>query len=280
MRNRAIYDAVCIAASRKTTTSFSTSFSLGVRLLDKRFRDPIHAIYGFVRFADEIVDTFHDQPQAELLDRFRMDTHRAIEQGFSINPILHSYQQVVRSFGIEDELIDTFLESMATDLHRTEHDNVSFDRYVLGSAEVVGLMCLRVFAEGDGALYERLKPHAMSLGSAFQKVNFLRDIKEDNLDLGRAYFPGTDIAELGKDQKLAIEEDIQRELDHALAGIRMLPSGARVGVHLAYLYYLNLFNKIKRLPAGELMRRRVRVRNRRKIQLLLGTFVQHRLNLI
>lgn len=280
MSDRALYDAVCIAASRRTTTSYSTSFSLGVRMLDARFRDPIHAIYGFVRFADEIVDTFHDQPQGELLSRFRADTEQAIRDGFSINPILHSFQQVVRRYGIEWELIGTFLDSMAMDLQRTSHDEASFDRYVLGSAEVVGLMCLRVFTEGDNELFERLKPYAMSLGSAFQKVNFLRDLKQDCQDLGRVYFPGVDISELGPEQKSVIESGIQSELDYALEGIRLLPAGARFGVHLAYLYYRALFNKIRKIPAEELMRRRVRVRDRRKIQLLLGTFVQHRLNLI
>lgn len=280
MNNRTIYDAVCIAASRKTTRAFSTSFSLGVRMLDVRFRDPIHAIYGFVRFADEIVDTFLDKPQAELLDRFRNDTDLAIDQGISLNPILHSFQTVVRRYGIECELIDTFMDSMATDLHRGSHDQASFDQYILGSAEVVGLMCLRVFCDGDATQYERLKPYAMSLGAAFQKVNFLRDLKQDNLDLGRTYFPGTDLNALSAEQKKRIEADIRSDFEHAEIGIRQLPKGARIGVHLAYVYYLCLFKKIRSTPAGELFTRRISVRKRGKIRLLVGAVLQDKLNLI
>ena len=280
MTNRTIYDAVCLNTSRSTTKAFSTSFSLGVRLLDKRFRDPIHTIYGFVRFADEIVDTFHDHAQRELLDRFREDTDHAIRNKISLNPILHGFQTTVNRFGIEQELIDTFLQSMAMDLQRRTHDQGSFERYVLGSAEVVGLMCLRVFCDGDRTLYERLKPHAMSLGAAFQKVNFLRDLKQDNMDLGRAYFPGTDINNLTADRKQAIEQDILLDFEHALEGVKQLPRGARVGVHLAYLYYRHLFKMICSTPSKDLFTRRVRVPDHRKLGLLLGTMVQHKLNLI
>ena len=280
MNNRTIYDAVCIAASRKTTRAFSTSFSLGVRMLDERFRDPIHAIYGFVRFADEIVDTFHDYPQKELLDRFRADTKLAIDERISLNPILHSFQNVVRRFNIEQDLIDTFMDSMAMDLDRGEHDQVSFDQYILGSAEVVGLMCLRVFCNGDAALYDRLMPNAMSLGAAFQKVNFLRDLKQDNQELGRTYFPGTDLNALTADQKRRIEDDIKADFEHAEIGVRQLPKGARVGVHLAYLYYLCLYKKIRSTPANELLTRRISVRKRGKIRLLVGALVQDKFNLI
>lgn len=280
MNNKSIYDAVCISTSRKTTRAFSTSFSLGVRLLDERFRDPIHAIYGFVRFADEIVDTFHEHPQGELFDRFRKDTELAIEQRISLNPILHSFQFVVRRFGIEQNLIDTFLDSMEMDLRRGNHDQTSFDQYILGSAEVVGLMCLRVFCNGDTTHYEKLKPHAMSLGSAFQKVNFLRDLKQDNQDLGRTYFPGTDLNALTADQKQRIEDDIQADFEHAEIGIRQLPKGARIGVHLAYLYYLCLYKKIRSTPASELFTRRISVRKRSKVRLLVGALVQDKLNLI
>jgi len=280
MNNRTIYDAVCIETSRNTTRSFSTSFSLGVRMLDKRFRDPIHAIYGFVRFADEIVDTFHEAPQKELLDRFRSDMELAIDQGISLNPILHSFQSVVRGSGIERGLIDTFLDSMEMDLSRTRHDQGSFQQYILGSAEVVGLMCLRVFCEGDKALFEHLKPHAMSLGAAFQKVNFLRDLRQDNQDLGRTYFPGTDLNALSAEQKQRIEDDIRADLDHAVIGIRQLPKGARVGVHLAYLYYLRLFKNIRSTPVSELMTRRIQVRKRSKLRLLFGAVVQHKLDLV
>ncbi|MBL0129483.1 MAG: phytoene/squalene synthase family protein [Flavobacteriales bacterium] len=280
MNNRDTYDEVCFAASRKTTRAFSTSFSLGVRVLDKRLRDPIHAIYGFVRFADEIVDTFHDHDQKQLLDRFRSDVEHAVAHGISMNPILHSFQKVVHDFAIEGELIDTFLVSMAMDLHRTEHDEGSYKRYVLGSAEVVGLMCLRVFCEGDKVLYEQLKPHAMSLGSAFQKVNFLRDLRQDNVDLGRTYFPGTDLKALTAEQKRSIEEEILREFENARNGISNLPRGAKLGVHLAYLYYRNLFEKIRCIAPHELFTERIRVRNRRKIRLLVGSYLQHQLHLL
>jgi len=280
MNNRTIYDAVCIETSRNTTRSFSTSFSLGVRMLDKRFRDPIHAIYGFVRFADEIVDTFHEAPQRELLERFRSDMELAIDQGISLNPILHSFQSVVHGSGIERSLIDTFLDSMEMDLSRTRHDQGSFQQYILGSAEVVGLMCLRVFCEGDKALFEHLKPHAMSLGAAFQKVNFLRDLRQDNQDLGRTYFPGTDLNALSAEQKQRIEDDIRADFDHAVIGIRQLPKGARIGVHLAYLYYLRLFKNIRSTPVSELMTRRIQVRKRSKLRLLVGAVVQHKLDLV
>ncbi|MCB0763172.1 MAG: phytoene/squalene synthase family protein [Flavobacteriales bacterium] len=280
MNNRIIFDAVCLEASRTTTRSFSTSFSLGVRVLDKRFRDPIHAIYGFVRFADEIVDTFHDQPQQELLGRFRTETFLSIERGLSLNPILHSFQHAVRSFGIGHELITTFLDSMAMDLEQATHDQHSFERYILGSAEVVGLMCLRVFCNGDGALYERLKPNAMSLGSAFQKVNFLRDLRQDNEELGRAYFPGTNMNALTTEQKQRIEEDIHADFEHAARGIAQLPKGARMGVQLAYLYYLNLFQKIRTTAAGDLFKQRIRVHNGNKLRLLIGAVVQDKLGLI
>lgn len=271
---------VCLNTSRATTKAFSTSFSLGVRLLDKHYRDPIHTIYGFVRFADEIVDTFHGHPQQELLERFRRDTAHAIHDRISLNPILHGFQATVHQFGIEQGLIDTFLQSMAMDLDRQKHDQGSFDRYVLGSAEVVGLMCLRVFCDGDTRRYEQLKPHAMSLGAAFQKVNFLRDLRQDNIDLGRAYFPGTDINGLTADRKMAIENDILKDFEHARKGIRQLPRGARMGVHLAYLYYWHLFKRIRAATPGDLFVRRVRVPDHRKVQLLVGTMVQHKLNLI
>ena len=280
MNNRSTYDAVCIAASRKTTGAFSTSFSLGIRLLHKRFRDPVHAIYGFVRFADEIVDTFHGPVQHELFDRFRADTEHALKHRISLNPILHSFQKAAHRFGIEREPIDLFLDSMATDLYRTTHDRASYDRYILGSAEAVGLMCLRVFAEGDDALFERLKEQAMSLGAAFQKVNFLRDLRQDNVELGRSYFPGIDLRTMTAEQKTAIEADIEADLEHALEGIRQLPHGARSGVHVAYLFQRALFAKIRSTPPHELFTRRIRVHGVRKARLVLGTVVQYRLNLL
>jgi phytoene/squalene synthetase len=275
MNTVALYDKVCLKASRHTTYSYSTSFSLGIRSLDKEFHAPIHAIYGFVRFADEIVDTFHGFDKNDLLKRFREDTHRAICEGISLNPILHSFQRVVNTYAIEQELYDTFLDSMAMDLTDTAHDQISYETYILGSAEVVGLMCLRVFCDGDEVLYQKLKPAAMKLGAAFQKVNFLRDLKDDHQNLGRTYFPGIDVSRMDAETKAQIELDIQHDFDEALIGIRQLPKGARFGVYIAYVYYLNLFRKIKALPCDRIMKERVRVRNRRKMLLLTTSYLRH-----
>ncbi len=275
MNTIALYDRVCLKASRNTTASYSTSFSLGVRSLHKRFHDPIHAIYGFVRFADEIVDTFHTHDKRALLARFRQDTELAIAEGISLNPILHSYQGIVRRYGIERELYDAFLRSMEMDLRDTEHDQRSYENYILGSAEVVGLMCLRVFCDGDDAMYQRLKPSAMKLGSAFQKVNFLRDLKDDHQNLGRTYFPGVDVARMTCADKRRIEEDIQADFTVALAGIKQLPKGARFGVYVAYVYYTALFRKIRALPTDRVLHERIRVRNRYKIALFTTSLVRH-----
>ncbi len=280
MNTMALYDKVCIKASRSTTLTYSTSFSLGVRSLNRRFREPIHAIYGFVRFADEIVDTFHGFDKSTLLARFREETERSIAEGISLNPILHSYQQVVNKYGIERELYDTFLRSMAMDLTDTVHDASSYATYILGSAEVVGLMCLRVFCEGDDALYQQLKPSAMRLGAAFQKVNFLRDLKDDHQNLGRTYFPGVDVRNMSRAEKIAIEADIQSDFDAALQGIRELPNGARYGVYVAYVYYLALFRKIRSMPSDRILRERIRVRNRRKLALLTTSYLRHSLGML
>ncbi len=275
MNTTALFDSVCLKASRSTTYAYSTSFSLGIRSLHKRFHDPIHAIYGFVRFADEIVDTFHQHDKAALLHRFTEDTHRAIAEGISLNPILHSFQAVVNKYAIEPELYDTFLESMRMDLAEKEHDEESYQRYILGSAEVVGLMCLRVFCEGDDPLYQRLKPAAMKLGAAFQKVNFLRDLQDDHLKLGRTYFPGLDLQRLDAKAKAQIEDDIQADFDAALVGIRQLPKGARFGVYMAYIYYLSLFRKIKAVSCERIMSERIRVKNRKKLALLTTSYLRH-----
>lgn len=280
MNTLALYDKVCLKTSRNTTRCYSTSFSLGIRSLDRRFHDPIHAIYGFVRFADEIVDTFHGHPKNELLQRFWKDTHAAIAEGISLNPILHSFQSVVNRYHIEPDLYDTFMRSMEMDLTDTVHDQRSYETYILGSAEVVGLMCLRVFCEGDDSLYQRLKPAAMKLGAAFQKVNFLRDLKDDHQNLGRTYFPGIDVKNMTAADKRTIEADIQADFDAALIGIRALPRGARFGVYVAYVYYLNLFRKIKALPTDRILTERVRVRNRRKIALLTTSYLRHSLGML
>ena len=275
MNTIAIYDRVCLKASYSTTAAYSTSFSLGVRSLHKRFHDPIHAIYGFVRFADEIVDTFHDHDKRALLARFRRDTEHAIAEGISLNPILHSYQSTVHRYGIERELWDVFLKSMEMDLEDRSHDRSSYETYILGSAEVVGLMCLRVFCEGDDRQYQRLKPAAMKLGSAFQKVNFLRDLKDDHQQLGRTYFPGIDVERITSEDKRRIEADIQADFAAALSGIRQLPKGARFGVYVAYVYYMALFRKIQALPTERVLRERIRVRNRYKIALFTTSLVRH-----
>ncbi len=275
MNTLALYDKVCMTASRNTTGAYSTSFSLGIRSLHPSLRDPIHAIYGFVRFADEIVDTFHGHDKASLLQRFREDTHRAIAERVSMNPILHSFQRVVDQYGIEPQLYNTFLDSMAMDLKEVTHDQHSYETYILGSAEVVGLMCLRVFCEGDETLYDRLKPSAMRLGAAFQKVNFLRDYRDDLLSLGRTYFPGLELKAMDTAMKRRIEQDIQADFDAALAGIRGLPKGARFGVYMAYVYYIALFQKIKAMPTERILKERIRVRNRRKIALLTTSYLRH-----
>jgi 15-cis-phytoene synthase len=280
MNTLALYDRTCVIASRAATSTYSTSFSLGVRSLHRRFRDPIHAIYGFVRFADEIVDTFHGHNKRALLARFKEDTHQAIAEGISMNPILHSYQAVVNAFGIEPDLYNSFLRSMEMDLTDGQHDQRSYEEYILGSAEVVGLMCLRVFCEGNEARYQRLKPSAMKLGAAFQKVNFLRDLKDDHHSLGRTYFPGVDVKRMTAADKRTIEEDIQADLDEALIGIKQLPKGARFGVYVAYVYYTALFRKIRALPTERILSERIRVRNRWKIALLTTSYLRHSLGML
>lgn len=262
------------------TNRYSTSFSLGIRMFDQRFRDPIYAVYGFVRFADEIVDTFHDYPKAELLARFKADTYQAIEEGISLNPVLQSFQLVVHQYKIERELIEAFLRSMEMDLHFETYGQALYEEYIYGSAEVVGLMCLRVFCEGDEAEYERLKSPARSLGSAFQKINFLRDIKSDYDDRGRVYFPDVDFTHFTNLEKRAIEADIERDFNAALVGIRQLPEGARLGVLLAYRYYVKLFDKIRRAPAEKVAGERIRVNDGRKIMLLFSSALRHSLNLL
>lgn len=279
-RQRALYDQVCLRCSKLTTNSYSTSFSLGIRFLHRDFHLPIYAIYGFVRFADEIVDTFHEHDKPELLERFRADTYRAIEEKISLNPILHSFQLVVNEYGIERELIDTFLHSMELDLSEKEYDREGYEEYIDGSAEVVGLMCLRVFLEGDDARYQDLKFFARRLGSAFQKINFLRDLKADYEVMGRTYFPGVDMSEFNDAVKKQIEEDVQKDFDDGLKGIRMLPKKSRFGVYVAYVYYQSLFNKVKRTPASVIQQKRIRIPNNQKYALFLQCYLRHQLNAI
>lgn len=280
MNHQDLYDSTCFACSRLITLRYSTSFSMGIRLFHRRFRPPIYAIYGFVRFADEIVDTFHDYPKQVLLERFREDTYRAIDEGISLNPVLHAFQQVVRKYGIDRELIDAFLHSMEMDLHNCAYNTDQYDEYIYGSAEVVGLMCLRVFCEGNEEQYQQLKEPARRLGAAFQKINFLRDIKSDYDERGRVYFPGVDFRRFDDEAKRRIEAEIQDDFSAALDGIRRLPDGARFGVYLAYEYYVQLFAKIKSAPAHSIAQKRFRVSDKRKMYLLFSSALRHRLNLL
>ncbi len=277
---KALFDSVSIRTSRMTTKAYSTSFSLGILGLDKKYHDPIYAIYGFVRFADEIVDSFEGYPQRVLLDEFWADTHRALENKISLNPILNSFQQVVHAFDIDHELIETFLRSMEMDLDKSEYDEDGYKEYILGSAEVVGLMCLKVFVDGDEARYQALKKPAMQLGSAFQKINFLRDLHADYNALGRTYFPGVDITSFDNETKAAIEADIEIDFNAGYEGIKQLPKGARFGVYIAYVYYYSLFKKIKKTHSDIILNQRVRISNKRKYGLFLSSYVRHTINWI
>ncbi len=275
-----LYHQTCMECSQLITNRYSTSFSMGIRAFDPRFRAPIYAIYGYVRFADEIVDTFHDYPKAALLQRFREDTYRAIEERISLNPVLNAFQQTVHTYQIEMELIDAFLDSMAMDLQHYEYEDHLYQRYIYGSAEVVGLMCLRVFVESDDAFYQSLKAPARSLGAAFQKINFLRDMRSDFDERGRIYFPGVDFTQFTAADKLQIEADIEKDFSDALIGIQQLPKGARFGVYLAYVYYTNLFKKIKNAPANRVTKERIRVKDSKKIYLIFSSALRNSLNLL
>lgn len=280
MTNVALFDKISLDTSKMITHRYSTSFSLGTRLLRKDIRQGIYAIYGFVRFADEIVDTFHAHDKEFLLKKFWEDTYTAIEQGISLNPVLNSFQHTVRQYKIDHNLIETFLKSMKMDLNKDQYDYEGYKEYILGSAEVVGLMCLKIFVHGDEEQYEKLRPYAMSLGSAFQKINFLRDVKADYELLGRTYFPGVNLMEFDLETKTEIEADIQRDFDHALEGIKQLPSSSRFGVYVAYVYYLNLLNKIKRVEPSRIMEERIRIPNKKKLALLAESYLRHNLNLM
>ena len=277
---KALFDQVSRLTSKAVTRRYSTSFSLGISFLNKDFHHPIYGIYGFVRFADEIVDSFHDYDKKTLLEEFKRDTYLSIERKISLNPVLNSFQEVVHAYTIENELIDAFLRSMAMDLEKKNYEAEEYKQYILGSAEVVGLMCLRVFTENDRVLYDKLKPYAMSLGSAFQKINFLRDLNADYVGMGRIYFPNVNMSELNENIKAEIEQDIEKDFDHGLVGIRLLPKRARLGVYVAYIYYRSLFRKIKRLEPQHILTRRVRIPNTQKVMLFAGSYVRNSLNLL
>lgn len=275
-----LYQSVCSECSRLITNRYSTSFSMGIKVFAKRFRMPVYAIYGFVRFADEIVDTFHQHDKADLLERFRSETYRAIEERISLNPVLQAFQETVNHFGIEHELIEAFLESMAMDLYFHTYEDSLYKKYIYGSAEVVGLMCLRVFCHDQPGMYEELRPSACALGSAFQKINFLRDMKSDFAERGRVYFPGIDFTRFDDEAKREIEADIKRDFDHAYTGIVRLPHGARFGVYLAYKYYLSLFYKIRNAPAKTVSESRIRVADSRKMLILAKSALRASVNMM
>lgn len=277
---KSLFDKISVQCSKLTTREYSTSFSLGIYFLNDRLRNPIYSIYGFVRFADEIVDSFDGYDKKHLLNKFRKDTYEAIEHGISLNPILNSFQQVVRQYGISHDLIDTFLLSMEMDLEKTTYSREQYDQYILGSAEVVGLMCLCVFTEGKKETYDELKPFAMKLGAAFQKVNFLRDLKADYHQLGRSYFPHVDMTSFTSQTKREIENEIETDFKEALKGIRRLPSSSKGGVYLAYVYYYSLFEKIKNLPANRILSERIRISNSEKLGLMINSMFQHKMNMV
>lgn len=277
---KALFDSISIRSSRIITKSYSTSFSLGILGLDRKYHDPIYAIYGFVRFADEIVDSFEGYPQKELLDRFWKDTYQALEDKISLNPVLNSFQQVVRAYKIDYDLIETFLKSMEMDLYKNEYDEADYKAYILGSAEVVGLMCLKVFVDGNQDRYLALKEPAMQLGSAFQKINFLRDLHADYHSLGRTYFPGVDLKNFNEEVKASIEADIDIDFKAGYEGIKKLPKGARFGVYIAYVYYYSLFKKITKTHCDLILNERVRISNKRKYGLFLSSYLRHTINWI
>jgi phytoene/squalene synthetase len=277
---KALFDNLSKDFSKKTTRAYSTSFSFAVSLLDQDIQQAIYNIYGFVRFADEIVDTFHDYNKEELLNDFEDATYKSIKNRISLNPILNSFQETVHDYGIERELIHSFLESMKMDLNKIEYNTELYKGYIYGSADVVGLMCLRVFTDNQRDLYDDLKERAMRLGSAFQKVNFLRDLRADFEVLNRTYFPGVDLNNFSEEDKLKIESDIEKDFNFALDGIKSLPRSSRLGVYLAYNYYRKLFNKIKRTNPQNLLDKRVRIHNHIKYQIMLSSFFRHKLKMI
>jgi len=277
---KSIFDNVSKSCSKAVTRAYSTSFSLGIGFLDRSIHAPIYGIYGFVRLADEIVDSFEGYKQEELFIELKQNVVQAIEDKISLNPILNSFQEVVHQYNIEWSLIESFLHSMEMDLNKSIYDRSQYDTYILGSAEVVGLMCLRVFVNGDTATYESLKPSAMRLGAAFQKVNFLRDAKADFEELGRTYFPGVSMQNFSNEDKGKIEAEVEEDFKEALKGIRQLPRSSRKGVYLAYIYYYRLFKKIKRVPASRVLTERIRIPNSQKISLMFYSLMRHQLNLL
>lgn len=275
-----LYEKTSELCSKVTTNTYSTSFSLGIKMIAKDYRWAIYGIYGFVRLADEIVDTFERDDRAELLYKFKSDTYEAIEKGISLNPILQSFQKVARQYNIGKDLIEPFFLSMEADLDQKVYDSGQYDTYIYGSAEVVGLMCLKVFCDGNEAEYQKLKQPARSLGAAFQKVNFLRDIKSDVEERGRVYFPNLDLRHFDEHTKQQIIDDVRQDFRHAFQGIKQLPMSCRFGVYTSYIYYLKLLEKIERKNAREILDRRIRVANSEKMALLAKSFFKFKFNVL
>ncbi|WP_397446052.1 phytoene/squalene synthase family protein [Polaribacter sp. R77954] len=277
-----LFDHVSNDCSKLVTKQYSTSFSLAVNMLSPKIRTDIYNIYGFVRFADEIVDTFHNYDKHILMSNFERDYYVAKEQGISLNPILHSFQHTVNRYNIPDEMVQAFLKSMKADLHKTEYQTKEeYDEYIYGSADVVGLMCLKVFVDGDDKKYNELKDAAMRLGSAFQKVNFLRDLKDDFEVLNRSYFPNINLGELDAKSKQLIIDEIEEDFDYAYNhGILKLPVEAKFGVYMAYRYYRRLLKKLKSVPSEKIMDTRIRISDPMKINLLARSYVKYKLNII
>ena len=277
---KSLFDDVSVQCSKLTTRAYSTSFSMGIYFLKTKLQNPIYSIYGFVRFADEIVDSFEGYDKKYLLKKFKAETYEAIENKISLNPILNSFQQVVHQYKISADLIETFLKSMEMDLEKIDYSTEKYTQYIQGSAEVVGLMCLHVFTEGNKNLYNELKPFAMKLGAAFQKINFLRDMKADYQVLGRTYFPDVDMTKFSSCTKRKIENEIEQDFKEALIGIKKLPVSSKGGVYLAYVYYNSLFKKIKSLPAQRILTERIRISNGEKFGLILNSLFQYKMNLV
>jgi len=272
---KSLYDRVSVDTSILITKKYSTSFSLGIRMLDKKYREPIYSIYGFVRLADEIVDSFEGYNQSKMLKKLKKDTFLAISEGISTNPVLNSFQNVVNKYKIDLKLVELFLNSMKMDLKKVKYDKKTLKTYILGSAEVVGLMCLKVFVEGDDREYKNLEVYAKTLGSAFQKINFLRDVNEDYNNLGRIYFPNLDLNNFTEKNKKKIENDLEDEFKIALFGVLLLPRTVKVGVLISYRYYYELFRKIKQSNPEDLMVKRVRISNFHKMWILFKTFFEY-----
>jgi len=278
---KSLFDTVSYNSSKLVTKTYSTSFSLATKMLYKSIRGDIYNIYGFVRFADEIVDSFHDYNKEALFNRFSDDLELSIKNKISLNPILNSFQHTFHKYDLDKALVDAFMKSMRLDLHKTDYlTEEDYNAYIYGSADVVGLMCLKVFVKGDDAKYNELKDTAMALGSAFQKVNFLRDLKADFEGLERTYFPNTDLKNLDESSKQDIIDDIEKDFEKGLSGIKKLPIEAKFGVFMAYRYYSQLLKKLKKTPALKIKDSRIRVSNPKKIELLMRSYVKYQLNLL